>query len=51
MEITDILDVIENAVTMNGNEVFGDNNPNSLVIKGSETDGCDYRVAVEKIPK
>jgi hypothetical protein len=49
--ITDILDIIENAVTLNGNEVFGGDKPNSLIVKGNEDDGYDYRVTVEKVPK
>lgn len=49
--ITNILDIIENAIAVNGNEVFGDDKPNSLIIKGNEDDGCDYRVTVEKMPK
>lgn len=50
-DITDILDIIENAVALSGNEVFGGDKQNSLIVKGNECDGCDFRVTVEKIPK
>jgi hypothetical protein len=50
-DITNILDIIENAVALSGNEVLGGDKQNALIIKGNEDDGCDFRVTVEKIPK
>lgn len=46
-----IMDTIEAAVALEGFEVLGGNTDSELLIMGSEENGCNYRLTVEKIPK